>query len=189
MNGEPAVRHTGDTWPPLSLGAGGVVKLAAVIYSRTRALREFQLLLSFNICAHIAFLLRFTGPHAPAAHSTTAAANARDAHVLVPGRGQYPDVKCLAVRRTPITPHTLRVRRNVRFPGKFALSPEQPAAASSARISGRQAGSVSGGLPIRLGPLRYGVRYPDVGGRVGGTMRPHWTSCSEWSRSKKRCTG
>ena len=52
--------------PSLSgLGAGAVM-LAAVIYARTRALQASQLRLSFNIRAHIAFLLRFTGPYAPA---------------------------------------------------------------------------------------------------------------------------
>ena len=54
-----------------------------------------------------------------------------------PGCGQYLHVKCLAVRRTPITTHTLRGRRNVAEVGKIALSRGQPAAASSARISGR----------------------------------------------------
>ena len=51
------------------------------------------------------------------------------------------DVNLSAVRRTPITTHTLRVRRNVALTRKIADSRGQPAAASSARISGRQVGS------------------------------------------------
>ena len=58
------------------------------------------------------------------------------------------------------TPHTLRVRRNVVYKAKFALSPEQPAAASSARIAGRQAGSVKVTFDIRL------VRSAMVSGRT-----------------------
>ena len=95
---------------------------------------------------------------------------------LVHGRGQYLHVKCLAVRRTPITPHTLRVRRNVVSKGKFAVSPGQPAAASSARISGRQAGSVYGGsgFSIRLvrsamvsGTRMLGAASVELGGPTG----------------------
>ena len=157
--------------PSLSgLGAGAVM-LAAVMYARTRALHASQLLLSFNICAHIAFLPRFTGAYA---HPALAPHRVPKRARLVHGRGQYSDVKCLAVRRTPITPHTLRVRRNVGSKGKFAPSPESPAAASSARISGRQAGSVSGGLPIQIvrsatvsGTRMLGAASVELGGPTG----------------------
>ena len=97
--GAPSMTPSPSLW---GLGAGAVM-LAAVIYLRTRALHASQLVLSFNICAHIA--------------------------------------------------------------------PAQPAAASSARISGRQAGSVSGGLPIRLvrsamvsGAQMFGAASVELGG-------------------------
>ena len=170
MNGDSPVRHRGDTWPPLSgLGAGGPT-LAAVISPRKPTLHASQVRLSFNICAHIVFLFLFTGPHAPAPPPPLACPK-RAQNVQRPAALRL--VNLSAVRRTPITTHTLRVRRNVRFPGKIALSPGQPAAASSARISGRQAGSAFRRFAHTASPLRYGVRYPDVGGRDGGTRRPH----------------
>ena len=72
--------------------------------------------------------------------SPAVAAN-QGTHVLPAARPALWDVNLSAVRRTPITTHTLRVRRNVALTRKIADSRGQPAAASSARISGRQVGS------------------------------------------------
>ena len=171
MSGEPPGHPRWAPPPSLSgLGAGALM-LAAVMCARTRALHASQLLLSFNICAHIAFLLRFTGANA---HPALAPHRVPKRARLVHGRGQYLHVKCLAVRRTPITPHTLRVRCNVRILGKFAPSPESPAAASSARISGRQAGSVKATFDIRSirsamvsGTRMLGAASVELGGPTG----------------------
>ena len=170
VNGDSPVRHRGDTWPPLSrLGAGGPT-LAAVISPRKPTLHGSQVRLSFNICAHIVFLFLFTGPHAPAPPPPLAcpkrAQNDRPAaggiYMLSASRsGAHLSQPILYVCAA-----TSRSREKSRFPLGSPPQRVLPGSPADFFFAFRR-------FAHTASPLRYGVRYPDVGGRDGGTRRPH----------------
>ena len=170
VSGEPPVRHGDDTWPPLSGLVAGGRKLAAVITPSTRALHESQVLLSFHNCAHIVILLRFTGPHTPAPRPLLRTHVTRTC-----GRPAAGSIRMLSASRSGAhLPHpilyvcaaTSAIRENSRFP--LSSPPQRVLPGSPADRLFRQSH-----FRHTASPLRYGVRYPDVGGRVGGTRRPH----------------